>query len=186
MRNIDGLTVGVLDDRFKKRRDAILEDQALIDLTRERISVRLLPEIRRAFNWRATRIERYLVACYTAAEGGFFSPHRDNTTAGTAHRVFAVSLNLNSDYDGGELIFPEFGQRRYKPPPGGATVFSCSLLHTATPVTRGERYVYVPFLFDERGMRIKDQNQSLLRPGYINQAGEPAGAQTEPAAQSPE
>ena len=182
MRQIDGLTVGVLDNNFKRRRDAPVLDEDLVQLTRTRISERLIPQITRAFNWRATRIERYMVACYTAAEGGFFSPHRDNTTPGTAHRVFAVSINLNGDYDGGELCFPEFGARLYKPPPGGATVFSCSLLHTAMPVTRGDRYVYVPFLYDEARLKIRDANQGQIRPLYDtpNEAPPVAAEETEP------
>ena len=135
MRNINGMTVGVFDDNMKRRKDVKIDDGDLQDMTRDRIGRRLIPEIPRAFNWRATRIERYMVACYEGTDGGFFNPHRDNNTAGTAHRVFAVTLNLNSEYEGGELVFPEFGPRNYKPPPGGATVFSCSLLHAATPVT---------------------------------------------------
>ena len=51
-------------------------------------------------------MERYIVACYDSTEGGYFRPHRDNTTKGTAHRRFAVTLNLNSDeYEGGYLRF---------------------------------------------------------------------------------
>ena len=56
-------------------------------------------------------MERYIVACYAAEEGGHFRAHRDNTTKGTAHRRFAVSINLNDDFDGGEVSFPEYGPR---------------------------------------------------------------------------
>ncbi|MCQ6468240.1 2OG-Fe(II) oxygenase, partial [Vibrio parahaemolyticus] len=90
----------------------------------------LVPMIARTYHFQATRLERYLVACYDTTEGGFFRPHRDNTTAGTAHRRFAVSINLNAeDFEGGDLRFPEFGRRTYRPPTGGAVVFNCSLLH---------------------------------------------------------
>ncbi|MGO4843493.1 2OG-Fe(II) oxygenase, partial [Rhizobiaceae sp. 2RAB30] len=80
--------------------------------------------------------------------GGHFRAHRDNTTKGTAHRRFAVSINLNSDFDGGEVSFPEYGPRSFKPPVGGAVIFSCSLLHAVSPVTRGKRYAFLPFLYD--------------------------------------
>src|SRR5215207_10720033 len=66
-------------------------------------------------------------SCRAAAEDG--RAHRDNTTKGTAHRWFAVSINLNSESEGGEVSFPEYGPRSFKPPPGGAVVFSCSILH---------------------------------------------------------
>jgi predicted 2-oxoglutarate/Fe(II)-dependent dioxygenase YbiX len=162
MREIDGRTVGVMDGNMKRRRDAKIVDEELSALTRERISRRLAPEIFRAFQWHATRIERFMVACYEDVDQGFFNAHRDNTTSGTAHRRFAVTLNLNDDYDGGELWFPEFGRGGYKPPPGGAVVFNCSLLHAARPVTRGTRYVFVPFLYDESGAQIRQANRGKL------------------------
>jgi len=162
MRERDGQTVGVLDD-FKRRQDAIIHDQGLIDTLRDRIRVRLVPEIQKVFQFTATRIERYIVARYDAEEGGYFKPHRDNTTAGTAHRKFAVSINLNAEeFEGGDLRFPEFGPQTYRPPTGGAVVFSCSLLHEATPVTRGTRYATLPFLFDEAGAAIREKNRHLV------------------------
>src|SRR5215208_5943087 len=77
-------------------------------------------------------LERYIVSCYAAEDG---RAHRDNTTKGTAHRWFAVSINLNSESEGGEVSFPEYGPRSFKPPPGGAVVFSCSILHGVSKVT---------------------------------------------------
>jgi predicted 2-oxoglutarate/Fe(II)-dependent dioxygenase YbiX len=161
MREIGGKTVGVLDD-FKKRRDAIIEDEAVQRATRWRIHDRLMPEIWKAFQFKATRMERYIVAAYDAQDGGYFLPHRDNTTAGTAHRQFACSINLNDDFDGGDLRFPEFGSRTYRPPVGGAVVFSCSLLHEATPVTRGRRYAFLPFFYDEASAVVRKANRSLV------------------------
>ena len=159
MREQDGKTVGVLDD-FKRRQDAIITDQDLIDTLRARIARRLVPDIQKVFQFNATRIERYIVARYDAADGGYFKPHRDNTTAGTAHRKFAVSINLNAEeFDGGDLRFPEFGPQTYRPPTGGAVVFSCSLLHEATPVTAGTRYATLPFLFDEAGAAMREQSR---------------------------
>jgi len=81
-------------------------------------------------------LERYIVSCYAAEDG---RAHRDNTTKGTAHRWFAVSINLNSESEGGEVSFPEYGPRSFKPPPGGAVVFSCSILHGVSKVTSGCR-----------------------------------------------
>ncbi|MBW8815448.1 MAG: 2OG-Fe(II) oxygenase [Caulobacterales bacterium] len=162
MREKDGKTVPVLDD-FKRRRDAAIMDAALCDAALDRIRRRLVPEIAKAFQFHVTRIERYIVACYDAGEGGYFKPHRDNTTSATAHRKFAVSINLNAEaFEGGDLRFPEFGARTYRPPTGGAVVFSCSLLHEATPVTRGTRYAFLPFLFDEAGAALRARNLHLL------------------------
>lgn len=125
-------------------------------------------------------MERYIVSCFSAEEGGHFNAHRDNTTAGTAHRRFAVSINLNDDFDGGKVSFPEYGPRGYKAPACGAVVFSCSLLHKFSTVTRGSRYAFLPFLYDDvqqrncgQGMRpllctrpVKQPDRhSWLRPG---------------------
>jgi peroxiredoxin len=164
MREKDGLTVGVVDHGFKRRSDCVIEDDGLLKTGMFRIHNRLVPEILRSFQFNATRIERHIVARYAAESGGFFRPHRDNTTKGTAHRRFAVSLNLNvEEYDGGELRFPEFGQRTYRPPTGGAIVFSCSLLHEATAVTRGERFVYLPFLYGDADAELRERNRRFLQ-----------------------
>lgn len=170
----DGKTIGVLSS-FKRRRDASITDEALIAECRTRLRHRLLPQIEKAFQFSTTHIERYIVACYDADDGGWFNPHRDNTTLGTAHRKFAVSINLNADeFEGGELRFPEFGRRTYHPPTGGAVVFSCSVLHEATRVTKGTRYAFLPFLYDQAGADIRAANLHAL------DVGDPATPALEP------
>jgi predicted 2-oxoglutarate/Fe(II)-dependent dioxygenase YbiX/peroxiredoxin len=163
MRDIDGRTVAVQDATFKRRRDQEIVDPELRNACMYRIHDRLLPEILKAFQFQATRIERYIVANYDSDFGGHFRPHRDNTTKGTAHRRFAVSINLNTgQYEGGKLCFPEFGPRLYEPPLGGALVFSCSLLHQATPVSSGARFVFLPFLYDDPAAKIREKNRGYL------------------------
>jgi predicted 2-oxoglutarate/Fe(II)-dependent dioxygenase YbiX len=77
-----------------------------------------------------------------------------------------VTINLNAGgYDGGDLRFPEFGGRTYRAPTGGAVVFSCSLLHEATPVTRGTRYAFLPFLYDDEAARLREANNPHLDEG---------------------
>lgn len=158
-----GKTVAVHDYGHKRRRDQQITDAELRKACQARIYHRLVPQIHRAFQFRATRVERYIVACYDSVDRGHFRAHRDNTTRGTAHRRFAVSLNLNTgEYEGGLLWFPEFGRQRYAPPVGGAVVFSCSLLHEATPVTQGRRYAFLPFLYDDAAARIRQENRRFL------------------------
>lgn len=162
MREVDGMTRLINDPNHKRRSDVMLPDGMLRDQAGARIQRRLVPLIHKAFHFRVTRMERYLVACYDAETGGHFRRHRDNTTKGTAHRRFAVSINLNHDFDGGNLCFPEYGNRTYRPPVGGAVVFSCSLLHEATTITRGTRYAFVPFLYDEAAAEIRRANLKFL------------------------
>lgn len=181
MRMQDGKTVAVLDHGFKRRSDYHITDQALQTALLDRIRRRLIPQIERVFNYQPTRIERWVVACYDSAGGGFFRPHRDNTTAGTAHRAFACTINLNAEeYDGGELRFPEYGPRTYRAPTGGAVVFSCSLLHEATPVTLGKRYALLPFFYDERNARLREANQVYFENGAGNYRADLARPPTKP------
>ena len=183
MRDVDGKTVGVYDYKHKRRRDCVIADEALLRATHVRIRDRLAPEIHKAFQFEATRIERNIISCYDAEEDAHFARHRDNTTRATAYRRFAVSLFLNSsEYEGGFLRFPEYGSALHSAPTGGAVVFSCSMLHEATRVTRGRRYMYLPFLYDEAASRVREQSQqhldseTILRLGDSMDAGEGKGA----------
>jgi predicted 2-oxoglutarate/Fe(II)-dependent dioxygenase YbiX/peroxiredoxin len=153
MRDKGERTVLVMDE-LKRRRDVYLHDPEVQAAIRERIERRVFPMIARALGARPTRIERYVVSCYDAADQAVFHAHRDNTTQGTAHRAFACSINLNDDFDGGDLRFPEFGPAAYRPPVGGGVVFACGLLHEALQVTRGRRYAFLPFFYDEDGARV--------------------------------
>ncbi|MBF2098499.1 MAG: 2OG-Fe(II) oxygenase [Gloeomargaritaceae cyanobacterium C42_A2020_066] len=163
MRQKDGQTVGVMDLTFKRRSDVLIQEQPLLQQINDRILCRVKPEIEKGFQFTISRFERHLVACYTAAEQGFFNRHRDNTTAGTAHRRFAMSLNLNTgDYTGGHLRFPEFGSHLYSPQRGEALIFSCSLLHEATSVTAGRRYALLSFFYDDAGAAVRAENRRFL------------------------
>lgn len=133
----------------KRRRDHIVTDAELLRTLTAQVSRRLMPELHKAFSFRATRFEGFKIACYDAAMGGFFRAHRDNLSPATAHRRFALTLNLNAGYEGGHLRFPEYGPHLYRPDAGGAIVFSGALLHEALAVTRGQRFVLLSFLFRE-------------------------------------
>jgi len=161
-RDVAGKTENVDVPDKKRRSDCTIADPALRDETTRRMAVRLFPQIEKAFYYKVTRVERYIVACYDAATGGYFKMHRDTTSAATAHRAFAVTMNLNADsFTGDDLCFPEYGTRTYRAPTGGAVVFSCHLLHEAMPVTRGQRFAFLPFLYNEEGEAIR-QRTSLL------------------------
>ncbi len=162
MRDIDGKTKLISDPSHKRRRDHMIEGMPDQKKIQALIARRIVPEVEKVHQFKATRIERYLVACYAAEDQAHFRPHRDNTTKGTAHRRFAVSINLNDDFDGGEICFPEYGSRSFKPSAGSAVIFSCSLLHAVTQVTRGRRYAFLPFLYDDAAATIRDENAKYL------------------------
>lgn len=119
---------------------------------------RVFPEIFKAFRYRVTRAETMRVGCYIASDGGKFEPHRDDNTPEMKHRRFGFTINLNEgEYDGGHLQFPEYGPQLYAPVSGDMVVFSVSLLHEATPVTRGSRYGLFGFFFGEAEEALRKQ-----------------------------
>jgi predicted 2-oxoglutarate/Fe(II)-dependent dioxygenase YbiX len=165
MRELDGKTIGTQDNNFKRRYDCNIENDQLKHLLQRRIKQKIVPMIQKVHCFQITRMERYIVACYDSENSGFFRAHRDNTTKGTAHRRFAVSINLNQDFEGGELTFPEYGPRTYKIPTGCAVVFSGSLLHAVTPVRKGRRYAFLPFLYDDAAAALRERNNPYLATG---------------------
>jgi predicted 2-oxoglutarate/Fe(II)-dependent dioxygenase YbiX len=168
----DGKTQTVVDHRYKSRQDLVIVEPNLREAIRDRIVRRLVPEIKRYFQFNVTRMDRYMVSCYDAARGGHFSRHRDNVNAGARHRRFAASINLNSEYEGGPLTLPEFGRRSYAAPVGGAIVFSCGALHQVAPVTKGKRYAFVPFFYGESDAALRMQNNALLQVGETQYTGD--------------
>ena len=142
-----GALYNKLDAGKKRRRDLVLDISEPLQIeVAETLSARLVPMIAKAFHAEAAFIDRVVIARYDDT-GGYFNRHRDNVSPHLAYRQFALSVNLNTgDYEGGELRFPEFNDVAYNPPAGGGIVFSASLLHEASPVTKGSRYVLLTFL----------------------------------------
>lgn len=167
----NGKTMTVINHDLKQRRDFILSDPSVMKNIRDRIVRRVVPSMERFFQYRPTRIDRYLVSCYDSESGGHFSRHRDNVNAGAKHRRFAASFNLNHGYEGCDLIFPEFGRRLYRAPPGGVIVFSTGALHQVTPITHGKRYAFVPFFYGEEEAEQRMQNNALLHENETTYTG---------------
>ncbi len=152
----------MIDYRLKRRNDLSILVPEVRETIRDQIVRRLVPAIERFFQFSPTRMDRYIVACYDSAVGGHFHRHRDNVNIGAQHRRFAVTVNLNTDYDGCDLVFPEFGRRSYRAPAGGAIVFSCGALHQVTPVTRGTRYAFLAFLYGEADAALREKNDAKI------------------------
>ncbi|MEG4108889.1 redoxin domain-containing protein [Microcoleus sp. S13_C5] len=175
MRQIGGKTVGLHDDTFKKRRDFFIQDEDFQRQLNTIILRRVRPEVEKAFQFTITRFERYLIGCYDADSGGYFRPHRDNTSKATLHRRFAMTLNLNvGEYTGGFLRFPEYAPHGYKGDSGTAIIFSCSLLHEATPVISGQRFALLSFFYGNEDAALRQANFKYLAADSDSRIGEPA------------
>ena len=151
---------GAASASLKRRQDVYLSDRNVYEAIGARIRNRAFPEVRRAFQAKLESFELPRIGCYDSTEAGFFGRHRDNSTPHTAHRLFAMTLNLNTgDFSGGQLRFPEFGRQLYEAPTGGAVIFSCALLHEALPVTEGRRFGLFSFFTDAAGAK---REQALI------------------------
>jgi predicted 2-oxoglutarate/Fe(II)-dependent dioxygenase YbiX/peroxiredoxin len=170
--DVGAKTMTMVDYRLKRRNDLVVAAPELRTLIGGQIARRLLPAVERYFQFQATRMDRYIIACYDSEIGGHFYRHRDNVNAGAQHRRFAVTINLNSDYDGCDLVFPEFGRKAYRAPHGGALVFSCGALHEVTPITRGRRYAFLAFLYAEADAARREANNSRLHEGETLYTGD--------------
>jgi predicted 2-oxoglutarate/Fe(II)-dependent dioxygenase YbiX len=122
----------VVDHGKKCRRDMRIAPEDDLHQTLENLLLgRCAPEIAKAFQVKVSHIDRILVSRYDDS-GGWFS------------------VNLNTEeYEGGHLLFPEYNDHRYRPPTGGGLIFSAAVLHEATPVTSGCRYVLLTFFHSD-------------------------------------
>jgi predicted 2-oxoglutarate/Fe(II)-dependent dioxygenase YbiX len=148
MASIDaaGNAIHKIDAGKKHREDCVLSPgEPIRDQVVGALSRACLPEMMKAFQFDATFMDRVLIARYDDT-GGYFRRHRDNVAAAVSFRQFAISVNLNTeDYEGGYLLFPEYNGHRYRPATGAGIIFSASLLHEATPIVKGRRYVLLTF-----------------------------------------
>lgn len=136
--------VGVAE--LKRTEDYMVSEPLMQKAISDRLAYRIGPELAKVFAFdRQFTFDAHVILSYSAEGRHFFSAHRDNGAPTTADRAFAVSLNLNDDFEGGELVFPEYAGIKVSPPTGAAAVFSCSVLHQALPVTRGRRFVLTTF-----------------------------------------
>lgn len=76
-------------------------------------------------------------------------PHVDNTKRDSNH--FICIAYINSDFEGGELIFNDLGLT-YKPSDGDVILFKASLLHQVIPIKSGTRYNIVYGMIDDESL----------------------------------
>jgi predicted 2-oxoglutarate/Fe(II)-dependent dioxygenase YbiX len=164
MVDVNGKLTEVLEYEQTIRRNHFLKEGETQERLTHFIRNRVRPEIQKAFHFKITRFEGFTVSCYDASVGGYFRPHRDNDKEGNAYRRFAMTINLNvGEYEGGYLRFPEYGSDLYQPETGSAVIFSCSLLHEATDVTKGRRFALVSFFYSEQEVPLIEEYNCRVR-----------------------
>lgn len=147
--------IPVYEHNRQDRVDQIIKNPQTLQWLDQRVFDRVTPMIKKAFAFDVTRREDFHIARYVGERGGNQMGHRDNTSPSTAYRRFAFSMNLNDDFEGGEVVFNEFTKQGYRGAPGTAIVFSSSLLHEVMETTSGTRYNLISHFFNEASLQGK-------------------------------
>ena len=137
----------IFENNRQDRVDHIIKDPAIHNLISNRIGTKIIPWIKKAFSADINRFESLHIARYNGPREGTKLGHRDNVSPQTAYRRFALSMSLNTDFEGGTIVFKEFSDEGYAPPAGTAMVFSSSLLHEVQETTKGVRYNLISHFF---------------------------------------
>ncbi|MCD0458684.1 GlcNAc-transferase family protein [Roseiconus lacunae] len=141
----------------KVRTDCIVKNRKMLRALDTQFSRTLYPEVEKVFGFKVTHRELFKIGHYPGDKNGYFKDHRDNFDKPLSYRRCALTLNLNDDYEGGEVQFKEYGNHLYRAPAGSAVVFPCSLMHGVRPITAGDRFMMVTFMYDEPGFELKKQ-----------------------------
>jgi len=94
---------------------------------------------------------RETIVVGTWQEGKYLTPHRDNEIysgqedLATPWRDFTAVTYLNDDYEGGELILPDY-RYQAKPRKGECAIFPADTLHGVSEITKGCRYTVVTWM----------------------------------------
>lgn len=150
--NVD-FKLPVYEHNRQDRVDHVIRDKAITQFIDQRTGQRVNPMIKKAFAFDVTRREDLHIARYVGERGGIPMGHRDNTSASTAYRRFAFTMNLNDGYEGGGIVFKEFSDHPYRAAPGTVIIFSSSLLHEVQETTHGTRYSLITHLFNDAALQ---------------------------------
>ena len=96
------------------------------------------------FKYEIDGIEKAQIMKYSAPSQGY-NWHIDIGAEGIAlKRKIGVSILLNDDYEGGEIMFRSGDKEEgIKPPTGNIVAFSSFISHKVNPITKGDRYAVV-------------------------------------------
>jgi len=144
----------------KQRRDIQLDNDN-VEMLDNKLSKSLFPELNKIYNLNVTFRETYKLSKYTGDDSGKFHMHRD-TVFPYAHRRLAMVLVLNTNYEGGGIVFPEYSTKPVKPDKGSCIIFPGTLYHEVLPVTNGNRNVIISFLFGNETVEFKHNVSKLL------------------------
>jgi hypothetical protein len=137
---ICGSLVAQLDSAGAAKGAVPIADPALAERIGRIMLRRIGPEVDKVFSFDDFTFEALMLRRDDAAPEAASDLLRERTEGSDIGRGFSILLDLGTgDYQGGEILFPEYGPHRYLPGTGGAVVYSDTLLRELRPVTAGRR-----------------------------------------------
>ena len=101
---------------------------------------RIGPEVEKAFAFDDFAFDKVMLRWDEAGSSTAGDRRREIVDPAVEGRSFSLILDLSqAAYEGGEILFPEYGPHSYRPGPGGALVFSGTMLRELGPVSAGRR-----------------------------------------------
>jgi PKHD-type hydroxylase len=79
--------------------------------------------------------------------GHFYNWHMDSHPCGGVNADMSMTIFLNDDYEGGELVIKVGNvETSHKPKAGTVVIYNTGMMHKINPVTKGDRKVIVGWL----------------------------------------
>lgn len=160
----------------KRRKDLFIQKSDHLNKLDNKIYEKIYFDVRDTFNDINYR-EPWKLGHYHEEDKGFYNLHTDTAGhRGEKARKISIVCCLSSvdDYEGGQLHFPEL-KKEFKLDKGDLIAFKSHLMHGVKPITKGERYVLISFMFGDEGSVVRLQgspntNLNIYKPklDYIN------------------
>ena len=130
----------------KNRYENVLKHKQAFFLEKKLDNIKI--ELYKRFNCFLVYHEKWKIGYYNGNDNSFYTEHRDNQCR-ISHRNVSCIIFLSEpdSYTGGELYLREL-DKSFKLNKGSVIFFDSNLMHGVRPVTYGDRYVAISFLFD--------------------------------------
>jgi hypothetical protein len=124
---------------------AAIADKALAERIVRILLRRIGPEVEKAFSFDDFVFESLVLRWDDSAAPADRRTEVDDPAV--QGRSFSLIVDLAGEaYEGGDILFPEYGPHSYRPGSGGALVFAGTLLRELRPVSAGRRSLLVATL----------------------------------------
>lgn len=160
----------IVDHNFRKVQAVKKHSKAFTDMLIGMYKNLVLDLINPYYGFKIQGLEKPQVLCY--GPGGHYKPHVDAEAMYTdpdgsivwkkvMNRDLSTLLYLNDNFEGGDLVFPDFGIR-IRPEPGLFVAFPSThhFEHGVEPIVSGNRYTVVNWMTVEGFDRIEDRNRN--------------------------